>query len=289
MPEEWIDETWDDRVRHGARVQRWLYDEKSAYQHIQVAQTEVYGRVLMLDGLFQTSECDEHYYHEMLVHPAMTTAPSIERVLIIGGGDGGTAREVLRYDSVREVVMVEIDESVVRVCREFLPGIGTAFEDPRLELCIGDGVRYLAEAPAKAFDVIILDGSDPVGPSEGLFGESFYRHCARALSPSGVFALQSESYVIMDELWHDIQRALAEVFPRVHPYFGFAPIYGTGMWSWTHCSTRVDPLAIVNERAEAIEATTRYYHRGTHTGAFALPNELRRELRQESPREQRRA
>ena len=275
MPAAWMEETWRDQLRHGLKVRRWLHDEHTPFQHVQVADTAVYGRVLMLDGLFQTSEGDEHYYHEMLVHPALTTARSVERVLIIGGGDGGTAREVLRHTEVEHAVMVEIDERVVRVCQDLLPGIGTAFDDPRLALRIGDGVRYVADAPEKSFDVIILDGSDPVGPSKGLFGEAFYRDCYRALRPGGVFALQSESYTVMVELWGSIQRALREVFPSVHPYFGYSPIYGTGMWTWTHCSRGVDPLAIVEERAAAVEAHTRYYHRGIHRGAFALPNELR--------------
>lgn len=272
--EAWIEETWRDLIRHGVKVTAWLHDEYSDFQHIQVAATEAYGRVLMLDGLFQTSELDEHYYHEMLVHPALTTAPCIERVLVIGGGDGGTVREVLRHDEVAEVVMVEIDERVVQVCQEFLPGIGTAFSDPRLSLRIGDGVAYLAQAPDACFDAIILDGSDPVGPSEGLFGADFYRHCARALRPEGVFALQSESYNVMLELWRDIQHALRQWFPAVHPYFGYSPLYGTGMWTWTHCSRGVDPLAIIAPRADSVEAHTRYYHRGVHRGAFALPNEL---------------
>jgi len=270
-----MEEVWRGELRHGLRVRRWLHDERSPYQHIQVADTFTYGRVLMLDGIFQTSERDEHYYHEMLVHPACTTAHSIERVLVVGGGDGGTAREVLRHAGVREVVMVEIDERVVRVAQQHLPGIAAALRDPRLELRIGDGVRFLAEAAAASFDVIVLDGSDPVGPSRGLFGEPFYRDCARVLRRGGVFALQSESYNVVGELWREIQDALGRVFPSVRPYFGFAPLYGTGMWTWTHCSRGVDPLALDPDRARAVERDTRYYHRDIHRAAFALPNELR--------------
>jgi spermidine synthase len=272
---EWIEEDWRGQARYSLKVLDWLHDERSPHQRIQVVDTQVYGRVLVLDGIFQTSERDEHYYHEMLVHPALCTAPAIERILIIGGGDGGTAREVLRHRQVREVVMVEIDERVVSVAQRYLPGIGTGFGDPRLDLRIGDGVRYLADAPRRSFDVIILDGSDPVGPSEGLFNIEFYRHCERVLKADGVFALQSESIFLTHELWRDIQQSLNEVFAKVDPYLGMVPLYGTGTWSWTLCSRALDPLDIIEARAAAIEPHTRYYHRGIHRAAFTLPNELR--------------
>ena len=271
-------EQWQEQVRHGLRVRKWLHSERSDVQHIEIVDTEPYGRVLVLDGMFQTSEKDEHYYHEMMVHPALTTAPCIERVLVIGGGDGGTVREVLRYREVSEVVMVEIDPRVVAVCREFLPTVGSSFDDPRLKLRFEDGVAYVEQLPAACFDVVLLDGSDPIGPAEGLFNHQFFQHVARVLKPNGVFALQSESYHIMRELFDAIQHALVGVFKRVHPYFGYSPVYGTGMWTWTHCSMAVDPLAIIDERAHAIEVSTRFYHRGVHRGAFALPNELRQVL-----------
>ena len=272
---EWIDENWNNQIRHSLKVLDWLHDEQSPHQHIQVVDTEVYGRVLVLNGIFQTSEHDEHFYHEMLVHPALCTAPSIERVLIVGGGDGGAAREVLRHPGVQDVVMVEIDERVVSIAQHYLPDIGTAFTDPRLKLCIGDGVRYVHDAPERSFDVIILDGSDPVGPSKGLFDSAFYRQCQRVLKADGVFALQSESFFQTHELWHDIQQALNEVFVKVQPYLGIVPLYGTGTWSWTLCSGGLDPLNILEARAAAVESCTRYYHRGIHRAAFALPNELR--------------
>ena len=272
---QWIEENWQDHTCHSLKVVQWLHDEHSPYQHIQVVDTHVYGRVLVLDGIFQTSERDEHYYHEMLAHPVLCSAPTIARVLIIGGGDGGTAREVLRHDPVQEVVMVEIDERVVRVAQQYLASIGTAFCDPRLDLRIGDGVQYLRDAPDVSFDVIILDGSDPVGPSLGLFGAQFYRECQRVLRTDGVFALQSQSFFRTHELWHDIQRALKEVFVRVDPYLGMVPLYGTGTWSWTLCSRDLDPLCVIAERAIAVESHTRYYHQAIHRAAFTLPNELR--------------
>ena len=271
---QWIIEDWQGQTRFALNVLDWLHDEQSAHQRIQVIDTEVYGRVLVLDGIFQTSERDEHFYHEMLVQPVMCTAPKIERALIIGGGDGGTAREVLRHQAVKELVMVEIDERVVRVAQQFLPGIGTAFADPRLQLRFEDAVQYVHDAPSSRFDVVILDGSDPIGPSTGLFSIDFYRQCQRVLKPDGVFALQSESFFKTDKLWHEIQSTLQQVFKGVHPYLGMTPLYSTGTWSWTLCAQTLDPLDIINERAAVVEARTRYYNRGIHRSAFTLPNDL---------------
>ncbi|MFW6087902.1 MAG: polyamine aminopropyltransferase, partial [Myxococcota bacterium] len=189
----WYDEVHEERTRSGLRVERTLYAGRSDYQRIEVLETPEFGRVLVLDGVFNTSEGDEHFYHEMLVQPALTTARRARRVLIIGGGDGGTAREVLRHSTVEHVVMVEIDEQVVRVCQEHLRAIGTAWDDPRLELRFEDGVRFVREADVEPFDVVILDGTDPIGAGEGLFGLEFYRGCDRVLADGGVFALQSAS------------------------------------------------------------------------------------------------
>ena len=197
----WYDEVFADRVRFGLKIRRVLYSGQSDHQKIEVLDTEQFGRVLVLDGVFMTSEADEYFYHEMMVHPAMTTAPRIRRVLVIGGGDGGTIREVLRHPEVESAVLVEIDGQVVEVCREHLASIGTAWDDPRLEVIIRDGVAFAREAVLESFDVILLDGCDPVGPSEGLFNESFYRGCARLLRPDGVFALQSETPVLLEDVF----------------------------------------------------------------------------------------
>jgi spermidine synthase len=278
---EWYDEVFNDRLRFGLKAKRFLYSEKSAFQQIDIFETDQFGRALMLDGIYMTSEGDEYFYHEMLVHPAMTTTPSIKRVLVIGGGDGGTVREVLRYKEVEKVVMVEIDSMVVDACKKYLAAIGTAWDDPRLELLFEDGIAYVQETEEDPFDVILLDGSDPVGPAEGLFSEAFYRGCHRLLAPKGVFALQSESPVLFRDVFINIIKLLRDIFPLVRPYFGTVPIYAAGMWSWTFASKCIDPLNIIEERIEKIEPSTRYYNRAIHQAAFALPNEIRKELREE--------
>jgi spermidine synthase len=272
---EWYDETFADRVRFGLKIRRVLYSGQSEYQKIEILETEQFGRVLVIDGVFMTSEADEHFYHEMLAHPAMVTAPKIRRVLVIGGGDGGTIREVLRHPEVESAVLVEIDGEVVEACREHLSSIGSAWGDPRLEVVIGDGIAYAREADVEPFDVILLDGCDPVGPSKGLFNESFFRDCGRLLGPDGVFAMQSETPFLMRDVFVDIVRTLRRVIGHAWPYFGSVPLYGAGMWTWTFASRTVNPVRISDERMSRLEAVTRYYNREIHLGAFAVPNELK--------------
>jgi spermidine synthase len=274
----WYDEVWRDRLRFGLAVTRTMFSGRSEHQAVEIIDTAHAGRVLVIDGVFMTSERDEHYCHEMLAHPALCCAAAVERVLIIGGGDGGSARQVLRHPGVRELVMVEIDRLVVDACREHLPALG-AWDDPRLELRIGDGVAYAREAPAAWFDVVLLDGTDPVGPGEGLFDRAFFGQIARLLRPGGVFALQSESPILMPALFADIQRALGGSFAEVHPYFAPVPLYAAGTWSFTFCSHGTDWSTPDAARLAAIEPACRYYNGDIHRAAFAQSNEVRALLR----------
>lgn len=275
----WYDETFDDHTRLGLKVKETLFSGKSPYQKVEVIDTVGFGRVLVIDQVFMTSEYDEFLYHEMLAHPAMTTAPAIERVLIIGGGDGGTAREVLRYGDVKHCVMIEIDEMVVDVSKRFLPGIGTAWDDPRLDVRFIDGIEYVKKSDDEKFDVILLDGTDPVGPGAVLFDEGFYAGCKRMLEPGGVMALQSESPVLMMDVFAETQRKLRKLFAEVHPYLGPVPLYGTGTWSWTWCSDTGEPLRAVPERQDAIVEGSKAYNPDLHQAVFALPNYVRRALK----------
>jgi spermidine synthase len=272
----WYDEIFEEGSRFGVKADKALFQGQSDFQQIDVLETEALGRVLAIDHLFMTSEKDEHFYHEMLVHPALVTAPSIKRVLVIGGGDGGTVREVLSYPEVKQVVMVEIDAKVIEVSKRHLAAIGTSWNDPRLEVIIGDGIDFAINAEVSPFDVVLLDGSDPVGPAKGLFTEGFYRGCARLLADGGVFALQSESPIWHQEVLVEIGRTLQRVFKRAYPYFGPVPSYPSGSWSWTYATFTVDPFAISQERAARQEGRCKYYNRDIHRGAFAIPNYLKR-------------
>ena len=275
----WYDETFNEHTRLGLLVEETLFSEQSRFQKIEVIDTVGFGRVLVIDGVFMTSEYDEFLYHEMLAHPALTTAPSIDRVLVIGGGDGGTVREVLRHPDVRQCVMIEIDEMVVNASKQYLPGIGTAWDDPRLDLRFIDGIEYVKTSSDDAYDVILLDGTDPVGPGAVLFDEEFYRGCKRMLSPSGVMALQSESPLLMMDIFVKTQHKLRDLFSEVHPYLGPVPLYGTGIWSWTWCSDTGEPLRPIPERQEAIVEASKAYNQDLHQAIFALPNYVKRALK----------
>lgn len=275
----WYDETLDDHTRLGLRVKETLFSGQSAYQQIEVIDTVGFGRVLIIDKVFMTSEYDEFLYHEMLAQPALCSAPSIKRVLVIGGGDGGTVREVLRHPDVRECVMIEIDEMVVKVSKEYLPGIGTAWNDPRLNLRFIDGHEYVKRSNDEKYDVILLDGTDPVGPGAVLFDESFYAGCKRMLTPDGVIGLQSESPLLMMDLFVEAQHRLRRLFSEVHPYLGPVPLYGTGTWSWTWCSDTGEPLRAIRERQESIVEGSKAYNEELHQAIFALPNYVKRALK----------
>jgi len=274
----WFDEIFEKSTRFGCRVDRKVFSGRSEYQKVDVFDTEIFGRTLAIDDIFMTSEKDEFYYHEMLVHPALTTCPRIQDVLVIGGGDGGTVREIAKYDEVERILVVEIDPTVVDVCRKHLSSIGTAWDDPRLEVRITDGIEFVKKAQAESFDVILLDGCDPVGPALGLFNEDFYHGVRKLLKKDGAFVLQSESPFLFHDVFMEIQQTLGGIFSRVHPYFGPVPIYMSGYWSWTYAADRVDHLDMIESRVENVEKTCRYYNREIHTASFVLPNELRKEI-----------
>jgi spermidine synthase len=275
----WYYEVSQDNVQYGLKVSEHLYHAQSPYQSIDLFRTDRFGKVLVLDGLYQTSVEDEFYYHEMLIHPALVTARAIDRVLVIGGGDGGSIREILSYPEVKRVTMVEIDAMVVDACRVHLNELCQVWEDPRLELVIGDGIAHVASAPDESYDVIIVDGSDPVGPAEGLFTRKFYQDCRRTLKKGGVLAVQSESPQVMSKEFQNVLTKLQDVFSRVRPYFAPVPIYPGGGWSYTYATEDIDPFGVVESRLTHAEARCRYYNREIHRGSFAVPNSLKSLLR----------
>lgn len=273
----WYDEEFQG-TRLGLKTDKTLFSGQSKFQKVEVFETEAYGRVLTIDTVFMTSERDEFFYHEMLNHPALLTHPNPKRVLIIGGGDGGSAREILRHPGVEECVMIEIDEMVVRASQEHLPKIGTAWTDPRLDLRFADGIDYVKNSDEPKYDIIILDGTDPIGPGAVLFAMEFFRGCKRMLKPDGILAMQSETPVLMEDVFFETQGKLRELWKNVHPYFGPVPLYASGIWSWTWCSDTHDVLAIDETRYAALEEGCKYYNPEIHRASLALPNYVRRGL-----------
>ena len=258
-------------------VKQKLFSKQSPYQKVEVFETDSWGNLLTIDGLVMLSEKDEFVYHEMLTHVPLFTHPNPEKVLIIGGGDGGTAREVMRHSRVKHVDLVEIDETVVEACKTFLPEVGD-FSNPKLNLLIQDGIEFIQNSPDQTYDVVLVDGSDPVGPAEGLFEFSFVEQCHRILKNDGVFASQSESPWI--EKYHPsmqrLYRGLKHVFPKVSPYLCAIPLYPTGLWSMIVATKGLNPIseeisAAIRHEGDDFLSGCRYYTEDVHRSSFALP------------------
>lgn len=248
-----------------------LHEEQSPYQHIQIVDSLQYGKMLILDGVFQTSEKDEWTYHEMISHVPLMVHPHPERVLIIGGGDGGVAREVCRHDCVTQVDLCDIDGRVIELSKEYFPAIAEALLDPpeKLHVHVGDGLAF-AKRVENFYDVIIIDCSDPVGPGEGLFTRDFYRDAFRALRPDGLIVQQSESPIVQEHLVHDIYCAMKDVFPIVRSYYSHVPIYPACMHSFMLASKVYDPLTA--EITRKAPSPMRYYNEKIQKSCFVLPN-----------------
>lgn len=274
----WYDEEYEGTTRIGLKVKRTLFSGVSPFQKVDVIESEALGRALLLDDTWMTSEADEKTYHEPIAHIPLCAAPKIERVLIIGGGDGGTAREVLRHNAVKHVDLVEIDGMVVEASKAWLPSIGTAWDDPRLHVHIDDGIAWVKDDSRQAYDVILVDGADPVGPAEGLFNEAFFAACRQRLTPGGVLATQAESPDRMREIHLAMIETIARVFKVVQPYYGAVQIYPGAYWSWIFASDEVDGREPIAERVAAIEADAWLYNEEVHRAMFAVPNHIKRAI-----------
>jgi len=268
----WSHELHRGVVGRGFKVGRVLYSGQSPFQSIELLDNEWLGRVLLLYGSVMLTEREEFCYHEMIAHPALFAHPAPRRVMIVGGGDGCTLREVLRHPCVTEAVQVEIDRQVCDVSRRFLSDLNRgALDDPRATLVFQDAMAYVAE-PGPAFDVILSDTSDPVGPAEVLFQKGFHQRVFDRLAPDGVFVCQTESPFFHEAEIRDVYRSLREVFPVVRMYLAHLPMYPSGCWSFAFCSKGLDPVAALDPaRVAAADLPLRYYTADVHRGAFALP------------------
>ena len=268
---QWITEEQTPHLRLSAEAEEVLYSGESEFQKIEVFKSKEYGTMLALDGVFQTSEREEFIYHEMMSHVPLFLHPNPERVLIIGGGDGGVARECVRHDCVKEVTMVEIDGKIVELAKQYLPTIAKAMIEnhPKLTVKIGDGIGFMAEAE-DYYDVIIVDCSDPIGPGEGLFTEEFYKNTLKALKKDGLFVQQTESPMLHQPLVEKVFGYVNNHFPIARLYTAFIPIYPAGMHCFTLGSKTFDPLTWTPNREQNFE--TKYYNAEIQKAAFALPN-----------------
>jgi spermidine synthase len=268
----WIRERFQDRTELGYKVSDVLHHSVSEFQEIDVVETVALGRMLLLDGMVMTTERDEFIYHEMIAHIPMLAHPNPKNVLVIGGGDGGTIREVLKHPSVERAVLCEIDGDVIEVCKKYLPSIAGKLDDPRVEIEVRDGAAYIA-SHKNTFDVILIDSTDPIGPGEKLFTKEFYQNVLEALTENGIMANQSESPVSAPEECLRINKLLRSVFPYVQPYTACIPSYPGAQWTWSFCSKGIKPFDHVNDQLAAeLEKTCRYFNREIHKSVFVLPN-----------------
>jgi spermidine synthase len=231
-----------------------------------------------LDDMVMTTEQDEFHYHEMISHPSLFTHGNAKNILVIGGGDGGTVREILRHEGVEKVTMVEIDGEVIKACKEHLPQIAAEFDNPKLDLKVDDGIAFIKSAAPKSYDIIIVDGSDPVGPAEGLFSVEFYTNCYNALKDGGILVAQGESPKFNQKAFAELNHTLQGIFGKDNAPVSlfFVPTYPTGMWSFQYgLKGAQHPKAISNDaEIEAFGEAKglRYYNADVHKGSFATPN-----------------
>lgn len=251
------------------KAKRLLYRRNSPYQKIEIIHNAHFGNILILDGLIQTTEKDEFYYHEMLVHPACVCHPSPQNILIIGGGDGGALKEILRYP-VKSACMVEIDRQVVAACRQFFPWLSSALKDKRAELVIGDGRKFIEETERR-FDIVLIDSSDPVGPSVPLHEGKFYKNLKRCLKSGGIVAAQVGSPFFYQESIEKKNSFLKKLFRFVRFYTGPIPTYPGGSWCYVFLSDEVQPLRIKRNPPPGLK----YFNLEIHRAAFSLPNFLK--------------
>lgn len=258
------------------KINEVLFSEQSEFQKVEILDSDSsLGKILTLDDLMMTTEGDEFFYHEMISHIPMMNHKDPKTVLVIGGGDGGTVREVLKHDTVEKVILCEIDGMVIDVCKKYLPTIAGKLDDPRVEVLVQDAIEFIKDKENE-YDVILIDSTDPMGPGEGLFTEEFYTNVRKSLKKGGIMAAQSESPFVNKEEIKKMYNLLKKVFPITSTFTSPIPTYPGGYWAWAFCSVDVEPLSYIDERRAAeVTKTCKIYNKEYHQARFALPNFLK--------------
>jgi len=271
----------DDSQALSLRYSKQLFKEKSDFQEVKILDTYRYGKMLTIDQMVMTTEKDEAHYHEMIAHPAMFSHGNVKNVLVIGGGDGGTVREVLKHKSVEKVTMVEIDEVVIKACKKFLPTIASEFDNSKLEVIIGDGISFAQNANEQEYDLVLVDGSDPVGPAKGLFSKNFFLNCKRILKERGILVAQGESPKFNESVFVELNTTFQEIFGVEKTKLSLfnVPTYPTGIWSFQWgVKGSIEPtlvnFSLVNDVSFIKDLN--YYNEAIHVSSFALPNYVRK-------------
>jgi spermidine synthase len=266
--ELWFTEKQTENHGITTKVKRTLYHDVSEFQKLDVIETVQFGNMLVLDGMVMTTDRDEFVYHEMITHVAMNTHPHPEQVLVVGGGDGGAIREVLRYPTVKRAVLAEIDGKVIEASKRFFPQIAGQLDDPRVDVQVTDGIRYIQENKGR-FDVIIVDSTEPVGPAVGLFQKPFYEGIYEALKEDGIMVAQTDTPWFKQDLIRQVFRDISSTFPIARLYTASIPTYPSGLWSFTIGSKKYDPLEVDETKLKRFD--TRYYRPEMHKALFQLP------------------
>lgn len=280
--ELWYTENHSKEAKFSIKVEKQLYSGQSDFQRMDVFESNEFGRFFTLDGLVMITEKDEFIYHDMIVHVPMATNPEIRNVLVIGAGDGGTVRELTRYAHLENIDMVEIDQMVVDICREYFPNSTSGLDDARVHLYFEDGLKFVQEKK-NVYDLIIVDSTDPIGPGEGLFTREFYKNCYEALTEDGILVNQHES-----PFYEEYQRAMKRSHKRIHEFFPVAkvyqvhiPTYASGHWLFGFASKSLDPVKDLKEEWwNSLGLETGYYNTEIHSAAFALPNYVKKLLQE---------
>ena len=281
--ELWYTEQHTEDVRFSIKVDNQLYSGQSEFQRIDVFESKEFGKFFTLDGLMMVTEKDEFIYHDMITHIPMATNPKIKNVLVIGAGDGGTVRELIRYETIENIDMVEIDKLVVDICKEYLPQTASKLEDPRVHIYYEDGLKFV-RTKENEYDLIIVDSTDPFGPGEGLFTKEFYGNCFKALKEDGILVNQHESpyYASYAKSMKRAHKRIKEFFPICKVYQAHIPTYPSGHWLFGFASKKYDPIEDLNSEAwNALGLQTKYYNTDLHMGCFALPNYVKELLEKE--------
>ena len=253
-----------------------LFSKQSPFQKVEIIDSDsILGKILTLDDLMMTTEGDEFHYHEMIAHIPMMHHKNPKTGLVIGGGDGGTVREVLKHETVEKVVLCEIDGKVIEACKIYLPTISLELNNPKCEILVQDAIEYIKDKK-DMFDIVLIDSTDPMGPGEGLFTEEFYTNVKNSLKEGGIMCAQSESPFVNKQEIKKMYNLLKKVFPICSTFTSNIPTYPGGYWAWAFCSSTVEPLSYWDKRrGEAITKTCKIYNKDYHYARFALPNYLK--------------
>ncbi len=280
--ELWYSEKHTENVKLSIKVDKHLHSEQSEFQRIDVFESPEFGRFLTLDGYMMLTEKDEFIYHEMITHVPMAAHPNPKRVLVIGAGDGGVIRELVRHKSVEHIDLVEIDERVVEVCKEFLPQTACSFDEPRVHIYYQDGLKFVRKCE-DLYDIIIVDSTDPFGPGEGLFTKEFYGNCYKALKEDGIMVNQHESPFYENDAiaMKRAHNRIVKSFPISRVYQVHIPTYPSGHWLFGFASKKYHPVKDIKVKDwKELKIETKYYNTNLHKGSFYLPTYVEQILKE---------